>query len=535
MAVGQAVFPSAMLDVAEVDRLSAAIQDLERARSVRHGQQLSQLLELDRVYTKAGMELGTAAQAALLLNCSEYRATGLLADARALQRLGALTVMRDGLLTVEQARVVVDVLGRVEKTDLAVSLWERLHRRLLADAEQGAVLPPARFRELLQRWLLTADPGGAVERRKKAQRDSNDVEVWRREDGLNDLALRGLTGPNTQAILGRISAYSDPIGPYDERTEGERRLQAATDLLLGRIGLPFPASQADGIGAEVPSGAQVFVHVPLPTALGASDEPAELVGHGPIDRDLLQQLLLAAPVLHRVWVDPDTGVPVAVDDRTWQPPRRDPEALRAALLDMGSGPPPPPQQRHPVHPDDHDPDPRQTSPPRPAHDNRARVLTRPHLAGPDPYTPSRREKRLVRARAPRCEWPGCGRRALAPTPCDVDHDLAWPYGPTCACHLGPLCRRHHRIKQLGWAKQRRPDGSIRWTSPTGRSWTSRPQHPIPRPTRPVPPLEPPDPLDQLTQWELDEATRARDPEAYERRDVHTPAPEDIEPADNGPL
>src|SRR4051812_1875425 len=207
MAVGQAVLPSATLDVAEVDRLSDQLQGRERDRSVRHADQLIDLLALDRVYARAGMELGTAAQAALLLNCSEHHASALLADARALQRLGALTVMRDGLLTVEQARVVVDVLGRVENTDLAVSLWERLHR-----------------------WLLTADPAGAVERRKKAQRDSNAVEVWRRDDGLNDLALRGLTGPNTQAILGRISAHGEPVGPYDERTEGERRLQAATDL-----------------------------------------------------------------------------------------------------------------------------------------------------------------------------------------------------------------------------------------------------------------------------------------------------------------
>src|SRR4051794_10886621 len=464
----------------------------------------------------------------------------------------------DGGLTVEQARAVVDVLGVVEDKGLAASLWERLYTRLLADADCGAVLPPARLRELLQRWLVSADRDGAVARRKQAQKDSSDVEAWRRDDGLLDLALRGVTGPNAQAILGRISEHSDPIGPYDERTEGERRLQAATDLLLGRIGLPFPASQGDGIGAEVPSGAQVFVHVPLPTALGAGDEPAELVGHGPIDPDLLQQLLLAAPVLHRVWVDPDTGVPVAVDDRTWQPPRRDPEALRAALLDMGSGPPPPPQQRHPVHPDDHDPDPRQPSPQRPpappdapdpappqpspppprrrvAPDCRPRVLTRPPLAGPGPYTPSRKDKRLVRARAPRCEWPGCGRRAIAPTPCDLDHDLAWPYGPTCACNLGPLCRRHHRIKQLGWTKHRRPDGSIRWTSPTGRSWTSRPQHPIPRATRPLPPLQPPDPLDQLTQWELDELARALDPETYEHADLDAPTPEDIDPLDHGPL
>ena len=114
-----------------------------------------------------------------------------------------------------------------------------------------------------------------------------------------------------------------------------------------------------------------------------------------------------------------------------------------------------------------------------------RTLTRPHLADPGAYRPTERQKRLLRARAPRCEWPGCGRRAsrAVAAGCDLDHDLAWPFGPTCACNLGPLCRRHHRIKQLGWIKHRRADGSIQWTSPTGRTWTNPNQHARPGPRR----------------------------------------------------
>src|SRR3954447_7741596 len=122
MAVGQSVLPSGTLDVAEVDRLSDQLAGRERDRSVRHADQLVALLALVRVSARAGMELGTAAQAALLLNCSEHGASALLADARALQRLGALTVMRDGHLTVEQARVVVDVLGRGGNTGPAVAV-----------------------------------------------------------------------------------------------------------------------------------------------------------------------------------------------------------------------------------------------------------------------------------------------------------------------------------------------------------------------------------------------------------------------------
>jgi hypothetical protein len=143
------------------------------------------------------------------------------------------------------------------------------------------------------------------------------------------------------------------------------------------------------------------------------------------------------------------------------------------------------------------------------------VLRRPHLAGPAGYRPGKKLLRLVRARAPRCEWPGCGRRASRPgsrrsdptgdvAGCDVDHDLAWPAGPTCGCNLGPLCRRHHRIKQQGWTKRRQPDGSVRWTDPTGRVWTSPNQHHAVQAIRPAPPLPPPDPYAGLSPAEAEE-------------------------------
>jgi hypothetical protein len=135
---------------------------------------------------------------------------------------------------------------------------------------------------------------------------------------------------------------------------------------------------------------------------------------------------------------------------------------------------------------------------------------------------------LLDARAPRCEFPGCGARAEV---CDAEHDDAWPSGPTCACNLGPCCRRHHRTKQEGWTKQRLQHAAVRWTSPTGRAWTSPPQHPAPtpalRPLRAVPTTSPWDELDptSLEQllWELDD--RPDDPAALELRAV------DLDPDD----
>jgi hypothetical protein len=566
MANGQAVLAPTVLDTAEVERLHADLELGEADRHIQHALQLDRALRLDRVYRDAGLGLQTTAELGLLWRCSEERASARLHEAKLLDRLGALGVMRTGLLTLEQGRVVVDVLGPVEDADLALRVWLRLELRLEQDARIGAVLPPARTAELLRRWLLEADPAGAVERRKQAETDSADVDLWKRDDGLVDIAIRAVTGPNAQACAQRIHEHAEPIGPGDLRPAGMRYRDAAVDLILGRTTLPFTPAALEaaaeiglevasrcgrpgcgcGQGTAVPCGTDVQVLVPLASALGGSDVPADLVGHGPIDTDLLAQLLLSAPTLTRVWVDPDTGVPVAVDDRVWTPPRGDPEALRAALLDIASDTPP--AERVPIHPDDHhDPAPPAAARAHPPSDEivlAAAVLGRPELLEhahpantPGPYVVPRRLRRLLVVRSPRCEWPGCGRRAMRPRTgsagCDIDHDLAWPEGPTCGCNNGPLCRRHHRIKQLGWVKERRLGGHVRWTSPVGRDWLSRAQHQAPPLlVRPIPSVPKPDPFAGLTDAERLEASRHSDPAdpVFDTCRDST-LPEDAEPSD----
>jgi len=46
---------------------------------------------------------------------------------------------------------------------------------------------------------------------------------------------------------------------------------------------------------------------------------------------------------------------------------------------------------------------------------------------------------------------------------------------TCECGLGPKCRRHHRCKQArGWRLEQPAPGVFRWTTPSGRSYTTTP-------------------------------------------------------------
>ena len=95
-----------------------------------------------------------------------------------------------------------------------------------------------------------------------------------------------------------------------------------------------------------------------------------------------------------------------------------------------------------------------------------------HASREDRYTPSRKLKDLIRARTARCTAPGCGAQAVH---CDLDHTIAYPDGLTDQCDLAPACRRHHRVKQApGWQLTQPEPGVMRWTTPSGRSYTTRP-------------------------------------------------------------
>jgi hypothetical protein len=92
------------------------------------------------------------------------------------------------------------------------------------------------------------------------------------------------------------------------------------------------------------------------------------------------------------------------------------------------------------------------------------------------YRPSAALERAVRARDVTCRFPGCRRAALGTgTGTDLDHTISWPAGPTAASNLAALCRRHHRLKHSpGWRVVLNGDGTMTWTTPTGRAYSSEP-------------------------------------------------------------
>ncbi len=89
------------------------------------------------------------------------------------------------------------------------------------------------------------------------------------------------------------------------------------------------------------------------------------------------------------------------------------------------------------------------------------------------YTLSPRLRHLIAARTVSCCAPGCRRPAAR---CDFDHTIAYQAGGrSCECNVRPLCRRHHRCKQApGWAARQPDPGTMIWTTPAGRTYTTGP-------------------------------------------------------------
>ena len=93
------------------------------------------------------------------------------------------------------------------------------------------------------------------------------------------------------------------------------------------------------------------------------------------------------------------------------------------------------------------------------------------------YRPSAALADFIRARDLCCRFPGCDKPAEV---CDIDHTI--PYGlggPTHPSNLSLKCRAHHLLKtfwsgQNGWREEQFGDGTIIWTSPSGRVYTTTP-------------------------------------------------------------
>ncbi len=390
----------------------------------------------------------------------------LLDVAAGLRRLPAVhEALLNGEIDWARACVLVDELS-VLGDGAAQEIAERLVGR-------AAEWTTGQLRAALARAVLAADPG-AAERRKTAARKDTRVEVWHEPSGNAVLAGRELPPAEVIAADAQLTADADWLrsngaagtlpelraAAYLARLSGRdlTALLRSTSTAVadgsashgsGKHGssaepAPGAGSGGPGFGRPQPRAGSVHLTMPLAALAGLSESPGEVAGYGPTDAASCRDLA--------AWLggDPATRWCLTVTGP-------DGVALSHACARRG------PAAGQPVI--------------RWAAGLRARLqrLERgacSHARASAGYVPPARLRHLVRVRQRRCSFRGCRRPAAR---CDLDHTVPFEAGGlTCECNLAPLCRAHHRAKQVpGWHLAQSQPGVMTWRLPSGRRYETQ--------------------------------------------------------------
>jgi hypothetical protein len=263
-----------------------------------------------------------------------------------------------------------------------------------------------------------------------------------------------------------------------------------------------PVSPAGGpLAGLIPAAfaARINLTVPLTTLLGLADRPGELSGLGPIDpalaRDLARSAARSPESQWCITVTDDQGH--ATGHGCARPEPKKSTARRAK---------PPPGTHDPPGP--HHPPGAAVAPSSPWFSCTATGEEGPaggygswrlttgapgdllvrleplatdtcdHRFAAAGHDPGVKLRHLASIRHDTCTSPVCRRPAKQ---CDFEHNVPFEAGgATCLCNGGPKCRHDHRLKQDSrWKVEQLTPATIRWTTPTGRQFTTEPtRYPI---------------------------------------------------------
>lgn len=445
-------------DAAVVDVMAAATRD-EAAAAARR---LAAIAELVARHAIGPTDCGRwscdnwdaiAAQVGAALNISHSLASHQMYQALALRtRLPAVgALLAAGRLSL---RLVTTIIWHTELINDPAVL-RVVDAALANDALGYGPLTQPKTAKAIDAIIARCDPA-AVRRARNGAR-SRDVVITPADDGSGTAQLWGtLLGTDAAVLDRRLSEMAHQVCADDPRTVAQRRADALGVLAADGVRLACQCPDPD-CTARVPDAraSAVVIHVIAEPATAAAPPDPRLNGEQP----------------HRV--DPDNPLR----------PTPDPEpagvCLPAAQIVGG--------------------------PTVPAAHLSALIAAGATIAPidycPEPtpgYRPSAALARFIRARDLTCRFPGCDRPADT---CDIDHAIAYPFGPTHRANLRCLCRKHHLLKTFwgglrGWRDRQLPDATIIWTSPTGHTYTThpgsrlfvpalcRPSDPIPATTTP---------------------------------------------------
>jgi hypothetical protein len=429
----------------------------------------------------------TADQIANALGESRFRAGELTGTAGHLDTHlpGTRAALRDGTVSLGKARLIAAATGLLDEAEARAAEHEVLDR--------AGRLTPGGLRAAIARAVMEAAPKKAKKRRETAAKVAR-VERWAEDSGNAALAGRELSPDQVLAADERITGWARELKVAGlEGGMDELRARALLDLLLGQDSRPRPPGSPQTAGSQpgtpgqpgpVPGGfaSRVTLTAPLATLIRLAGRPGELSGLGPVDPWLTRDLAAAAAA------NPKTTWCLTVTDGQGHAvahgcARPEPRSHRKR-----AGPGPPGDTGFSFTPASRDGPPGgygtwRLRTPGPGPDLIVTIdpiTTDPcdHRHETRGHDPGVRLRHLAQVRHATCTSPVCRRPAAQ---CDLEHNT--PYeagGRTCLCNTGPKCRHDHRLKQHPkWKVDQLPDGTFRWTTPSGRTYITEPtRYPI---------------------------------------------------------
>jgi Domain of unknown function (DUF222) len=434
-----------MFAAASDEELVAAIEDGVRQEAIAGARRLSAIAELTRRRIEDDERAmwafdpwdSAAAEVAAAMAIGARRASGQMRIAEALrEHLPQVAALHcKGALS---TRLVATITWgtRLVQGDQA---WAHIDAAIASSARTWERLSEDKLRAAVEMCVARYDPD--AKRRTDTNLRGRDFVIGACDDDTETTAVWGrLPAADAAVMKQRVTAMVNGLCDSDPRSAGERRSDAAAaiahhnDTLACRCGSPEcptagvkPQSHivirviADQTAinhatAQQPATAATDAAAAQPVA-AATDVPAEQASAKATPRPPAPALLLGHGVL--------------------------PNALLAEAIRNGA------------------------------------TITPIRIPGAEPeprYRPSDELAEFIRMRDLFCRFPGCD---VSADRCDIDHARPWPWGPTHPSNLNCKCRKHHLMKTFwtgigGWKDEQLPDGTLIWTSPSGKTYTTHP-------------------------------------------------------------
>jgi len=405
-------------------------------------------------------------------------------------------VFADGLITYQLVRTVVQ-RGALVVDPHALHELDSLLADALSDREPMSVTTAEKT---VDAFVAQVDPQAVHRTETKARGRSVDVAIDEDGSGMATV-FATLFAHDAKAFDARVDALARTVCPADPRTKDQRRADATGAVAHGADRLACLCETEDCPAGESPPSTGVVVYViasadtlrepeapapPPPTPDIPNVPPPDGPAHaGPDDAADGAEDAVSDSVERSNDAGPHAEsrgnlLSEPADERTaldGEPPAMFTQPLRELTLTQALTPTP-----------------GRLATLRPAAMMGGHILpgaiacratvgatitriVHPGQAPPEPrYRPSKKLADFVRCRDMTCRFPGC---TVPATHADVDHSIPWPYGPTAASNLKCLCRRHHLLKtfwggESGWRDEQLDDGTIIWTAPHGRQYTTTP-------------------------------------------------------------